>query len=117
MTQLSADSGLNAEKFTELQDILEDALQDVIETYLRDSTVRLDELREAHAAGDPLRLAKVAHTLKGSSLNIGADDLGQLCSALDLDCRGGTLVADAGERIESIAQEYARVASALRVYL
>ena len=48
-------------------------LREIITIYLEDTPLRLADLTTAMAAGDKGRAARAAHSVKGSSANIGAE--------------------------------------------
>lgn len=70
---------LDEEALAELRDVMEDEFDILIRTYINDSRERLETLRHAMASGDEDAFAKTAHSFKGSSVNIGAARLGELC--------------------------------------
>ena len=78
-------------------------VDDLVDTYLEEGVSLVERLRTAAAAGDGATddLLRAAHSLKSSSLNVGALPLGELCRALEADARGGP-VADAGARVDAI---------------
>jgi HPt (histidine-containing phosphotransfer) domain-containing protein len=47
-------------------------LKEVIDIYVSDTPKRLVEIRESLASGDATRLNRAAHSVKGSSANLGA---------------------------------------------
>jgi PAS domain S-box-containing protein len=51
--------------------------------YLADMDAQVELLRDAVAADDAPRFARIAHTLKGLSLQVGALELGLLCGRLE----------------------------------
>jgi len=57
----------------------------VLRTYLSSFDRYLPEIQAAHERGDAAALRMVVHSLKSSSLQIGADSFGQLCAAIELD--------------------------------
>ncbi|MCU0241972.1 MAG: response regulator [Vicinamibacteria bacterium] len=59
-----------------------DFLRNLIDCYLKDAATHVAAMREALAAQDPERLRTAAHTLKGSSRNVGARRLGAVCEHL-----------------------------------
>ena len=60
----------------------------------RDSTRQLaTEIGAARAAGDMRQIGAIVHKLKSSSRSVGALALGDLCAALENDCRAGELDA------------------------
>lgn len=68
---------------TELKFIMEDEFSTLIETYIRDSLERLNQLRQAIAEGDCAQVRATAHSFKGSSSNICAPGLAELCRQLE----------------------------------
>lgn len=57
-------------------------LADLLDMYVADTTEKLSEADQAVGAGDNEALKKVAHTMKGTSVNIGANTMGSLCERL-----------------------------------
>ncbi len=55
----------------------------VIDTYLEEMPENLQTIEDAIAAGDPDALMKGAHKLKGSSLTLGVNGLGDICKELE----------------------------------
>ncbi|MRR06460.1 MAG: Hpt domain-containing protein [Deltaproteobacteria bacterium] len=71
-------------------------------------------LKTMHAAlqtEDSESLAKAAHSLKSSSLNMGATALGELCASLEIIGKCGT-TAETGDLFARAELEYAAVAAA-----
>jgi HPt (histidine-containing phosphotransfer) domain-containing protein len=64
-------------------------LRDLIDVFLRDSTSRIAELRLAIADDDGERIAELAHSLAGSSANLGAKELAEHCRTLQRGARAG----------------------------
>jgi HPt (histidine-containing phosphotransfer) domain-containing protein len=54
----------------------------------------LDALRAALTNGDPLAAAAAVHGLRGSSANVGARRLAEVCGDFERQARGGATVAD-----------------------
>ncbi len=65
---------------------------DLVETYLADTVDQLGAIDAAIAAGDAASLVRPAHTLKSSSLTIGAVRLGEMSRVLEQHGRTGDLV-------------------------
>ncbi len=68
-----------------------DLLVQVIDLFLEDAPPHIESLRRAFADGDAERAAREAHALKGSSANLGARRLAELCEAVILRARGERL--------------------------
>jgi HPt (histidine-containing phosphotransfer) domain-containing protein len=80
-----------------------DFVDDLVDTYLQDGAAQVAALEAAVAAGGgPDDLVRPAHSLKSSSLNVGAVGLGGVCRELEEAARSG-LVPDAAERVAAIA--------------
>jgi len=96
--------------FTELQEAAgSDFVQELVQTFLEEAPVMLQELREALAAGDADAFRRAAHSLKSNSLTFGALPLGALARELEQGPPGtGTPAA-----LDALAAEYARAAAAL----
>lgn len=74
---------LDDEALAELQDVMEDDFATLIRTYLNDSKERISGLKSAMKHRDADAFAKTAHSFKGSSINIGAPHLGDLCRQIE----------------------------------
>ena len=79
-----------------------DFVDELIDTYLDDAHTQLAALEAAVARGDVGELVRPAHSLKGSSLNIGALRLGALCRSLEETARTASDVPDAADRVAAI---------------
>ena len=90
-----------------------DIPQRIIRLYLEDAPSRLAILRRSLAAGDAAGMDQAAHSLKGSSANLGALGLAELCDELELLCRH-RVPATAGQRLSAMEDEYRRVEKAMR---
>jgi PAS domain S-box-containing protein len=89
-----------------------DFLGKLIGTYLRDLPVRLEEIRAALAAGDATALRVAAHTLKGSSANMGAKRLQKVSLLMENVGKSGNL-AGAADLLADIEREAAAAKAAL----
>ncbi|MCX7081430.1 MAG: Hpt domain-containing protein [Pseudomonas sp.] len=63
-----------------LQEVMEDEYPVLLDTFLADSEARLSQL---HHAVNAFELGMVAHSFKGSSSNMGAIRLAELCDQLE----------------------------------
>jgi len=87
-------------------------LDELVDTYLADGEAQLAALRSATDTGSTDDLVRPAHSLKSSSLNIGALALGELCRTMEADARGGA-VDDAPARVEAIGVAFAEARAEL----
>lgn len=76
----------------ELEALLEDDFVDLIETFLADAKVRLDELSQTVESTVADDIRRAAHSFKGSSLNVGATGLSALCKEMEDFARDGRTV-------------------------
>ena len=87
-------------------------VDELIDTYLEEGERLVEALarrRPRRAADD---LVRPAHSLKSSSLNVGALELGELCRSLEEEARGGG-VADPVGRADAISAAFAEARTAL----
>nr|WP_178110775.1 MULTISPECIES: Hpt domain-containing protein [Pseudomonas] len=77
----------------------------LLDTFLDDSQKRIDALRKSR--GDAKALGRIAHSFKGSSGNLGAVRLAQLCQRLEVE--SVELSADLGALVDQIDHEFALV--------
>jgi HPt (histidine-containing phosphotransfer) domain-containing protein len=90
-----------------------DVLTDILHLFLDDVPRRIETLRAATAAGDATAVQRVAHSLKGSSGNIGARALYDVCRQLDDSAKSGDL-ARVGPLLDSLGAEYGRVEAQIK---
>ena len=72
---------LDHDVLSALQEVMEDEYPLLLDTFLSDSEERL---RQLHKADDAHQLIAAAHSFKGSSSNMGATRLAELCHQLEL---------------------------------
>jgi HPt (histidine-containing phosphotransfer) domain-containing protein len=87
-------------------------LAELIDSYLADAPVQIEELRTAIAADDAEAAVRPAHTLKSASASLAALGLAEHCRRLERSATAGSLDG-AAETVESISAEFERVADAL----
>lgn len=107
---------LDHEALTELQEVMEEEFDILISTFLEDSEERIAHLRKALSDHEVETFTKAAHSLKGSCINIGAPELGELCLAAETAGRIGNL-EQGGEHLDAIEQEFQQVSQGLKSYL
>lgn len=99
-----------------LKELLDEKFSQLIQTYLEDGSRRMALLKEAVADNNFEGIRQEAHGLKGSSRNIGANPIAELCAQLEIMGRDHL-----GEGIEqqfaSVEQEFAAVSAELERYL
>jgi len=86
-----------------------DFLAELIDLYLRETTLHLKSLHEALIRNDSVEMRRVAHCLKGSSANIGATRLAALSEELESQDAAG----DTKALLEQLENEFELVREAL----
>lgn len=89
-----------------------DTLIYLIDVFLEDSEDCLVQIREALAQTDTETLARLAHKLKGSSGNLGAANVAELCEELDLQAT--QIVAAGSPLIDELADQLHAAQALLR---
>ena len=87
-------------------------VNELVDTYLEDGAAQVTALRDAVTADSTEDLVRPAHSMKSSSLNVGALPLGALCRELEEAARSGP-VPDASGRVAAIAAAFEDVRTAL----
>ena len=73
--------------------------------YIDQAREQVVAIEKAAKSGDTEEILRVAHQLKGSSANLGASDLAELCGQIENVAANGTdgmdsLVADLGRQLD-----------------
>ncbi len=89
-----------------------DVLADLVDAFLEEAPVRLDELRAGIAQQDATLTERAAHTLKSNGYTFGAGRLGELCQELETAARDGRL-EDAEPLAGLVAAEWESVRPAV----
>lgn len=89
-----------------LRDVMEGGFADLLDTFLSDSEERLGQLHSTREVGD---LTLVAHSFKGSSSNMGAVRLADLCHELEHCAKEQHPLAELEKLIGEIDREFAVV--------
>ena len=90
-----------------------DVLQEVLTLFLNEVPKKIEALRAAAAAGDAMVAQRTAHSLKGSSGNIGARALHDVCRRLDDDAKNGDL-SGVQTLLDQLNAEYEKVEKEIR---
>ncbi|MGY2376568.1 Hpt domain-containing protein [Pseudomonas sp. SDO524_S393] len=88
-----------------LQEVMEGEYPKLLDTFLDDSQKRVEALRKAR--DDATTLGRIAHSFKGSSGNLGALRLAELCRRLEVESAGAAV--DLGKLVDQIDREFAVV--------
>jgi HPt (histidine-containing phosphotransfer) domain-containing protein len=96
---------IDHEVLSSLQEVMEDDYLTLLDTFLKDSDIRISQL---HKATSPQALGYAAHSFKGSSSNMGAKALADLCRQLEERVKQPPL-NDIENLINQIDREYEAV--------
>ena len=91
----------------------EDLLCEIVSLYLEESLQLLDRMRQSMGEQDLVRLKRTAHNLKGSSANLGAEKLANLCIEMEM-MAGKAELDEARQQLQKIEVESNRVRQSLR---
>jgi HPt (histidine-containing phosphotransfer) domain-containing protein len=87
-------------------------IDELVDTYLDDGAAQIEALRAAVESGVVADLVRPAHSMKSSSLNVGAVRLGELCRTLEEAARSGE-VPHPAEWVARIAAGFEEARAAL----
>lgn len=88
-------------------------LSDVIDMFLEDAPLQVDAMRTAVATGDAEWLMRAAHTLKSTSLNLGALSLASVAGEIETCGRAG-VVDGVQDRLAAADRQLVAVMAELR---
>ncbi|TAG33969.1 MAG: Hpt domain-containing protein [Verrucomicrobia bacterium] len=91
-------------------------LREIIGIYLEDVPKRLADLKTARASDDRPLFTRSAHTIKGSSANVGAAEVRALAEKIEHRSKSETL-ASLNEHVGELEAAYARARQALQSLL
>ena len=85
----------------------------IITIYLDSAPMLMEAMITAISAADGTSLTKAAHSLKSSSMNVGAGGLGSLCAELERTGKAGS-IEEAKNLVDRAEMQYAAVIAALK---
>lgn len=91
-----------------LKDLLGEKFEQLVSAYIDDCTGRLKRLADAEKVNDLSVIKDESHGIKGSSRNMGANPLADLCAVIEDQARAGD-DTDLAQRISAVQQEFAAV--------
>ncbi len=89
---------------------------ELIEMYLDDAQIHINNLQLGITASDALAVKQAAHTLKGSSANIGAVGVQRAALTLEKTGAAGNL-QDAGTDLETLREVFTQTSRAFLDYV
>lgn len=107
-----AEQHLDFDALDELKDVMGDEFSLLIDTFIDDSTIRIETIKVAIKSGEAEAIRRTAHSFKGSAGNMGAVRLTGFCRSLeDLGSEGQTEGAEA--IFDDLVKEYKQVKQSL----
>lgn len=107
------ESHLDMDAILELKAVMEDEYAMLVETFMRDTSTRIEGMAGAIADSDANRLRELAHSMKGSCFNMGITPLGNMCLTLEEKGKLGD-VSDTETVLDSIIKEFQLVEGFLK---
>lgn len=113
---MSEQSAVDQEHLAMLKEIMDDEFLVLLDTYLTDSDMRLEVLHDTLRSDDTDAFFKAAHSFKGSSGNIGAMKLSELCKHAEKKGREGDL-SGMQDHLTDIEAEFERVKQVIASFM
>ena len=107
------ESHIDMDAILELKAVMEDDFTMLVETFMRDTSTRIEGMASAIADSDTNRLRELAHSMKGSCFNMGVMPLGNMCLTLEDKGKLGDM-SDTEAVLKAIMTEYQLVEEFLR---
>jgi len=107
---------LDYDALNSLKDVMEGEFGFLVDTFIQDSSDRLDKLYALIGSDNVDAVRRAAHSFKGSCGNLGALHLANLCAALEYKARENNL-STLGEDLADIEAEFLIVKQRMRAYL
>jgi len=99
-----------------LQEATGDVFHEILDIYLKDAQKNLESIIASLLSHDTEKLLRLAHTLKGSSRNVGAIELSDLCESLEMDLRNGEH-SNLDQRVNLISSSFENTLPLLQGYI
>lgn len=106
--QMTETKRVDEAALNELREIMGDDFRLLIDTFIGDSKLRLDAIKDAIVRGDSNELRSAAHSFKGSALNLSAGKLTALCKTLEQMGRNNEM-NEAKDILNAAEEEYKAV--------
>ncbi len=92
---------LSSQTLDRIRELGSDALlEEIVDLYLGETPNLVAQMREAWQAGDRSKVERLAHTLKGSASNVGADRFASILRDVEQRSRDESRLADEGQMAE-----------------
>ncbi len=111
--QATSQGPIDRKRWDELHEVMGESFFVIVDAFMEDSPAHLQALREAAAHDDSKSMLHIARTLQGSSGDIGAIGLADLCQELVQHCHTETAEGDTRALVERLVAEYGQVRAEL----
>ncbi|MEJ2442666.1 MAG: EAL domain-containing protein [Exilibacterium sp.] len=113
----SADNPPTLDKavINKLREKINQAFPAMLETFINDTPKYLNDLDLAVATRDSVQIRNIAHGIKGSALNLGAQKFASLCATLE-ELGAGKQLANAPAAMDAVNREYQSLKKELNQY-
>jgi HPt (histidine-containing phosphotransfer) domain-containing protein len=105
---------LDQNLLAEFKSIVKDKYATLISFYIEDSQKYIDTILKEIADGNLDKAVFAAHTLKSSSRQVGAIELGAMADHIEKTCRNGTADPDLSQKAEELQKNFTKVIAALK---
>lgn len=106
---------IDSVNFANLEHAMGKKVAEIVEAFLADTPDYIADIKRALDAGEQSKVVDLAHNLKGSSRNLGANFFASICRELEDLCRDGlATAARANKQFSDLELEFQRVESALK---
>ena len=105
-------SSIDLNALQELKEIMEDEFDELVSVFISDGEDQIEALGQAINTSSATDIRRIAHTLKGSSSNLGITGLSELCKMLECQAADEQL-GNASELLDKITSEYETVKKTL----
>ena len=113
-TEVGMSEAIDLSVYAGIRKLMGDAISELLEAYLEDTTEFVRLLREACDSDDYAAMQVPAHSMKSSSANVGAMRLSALAKKLEEQVRSDSLL-DVEKQVSEIEEEFGRVVRELNV--
>jgi HPt (histidine-containing phosphotransfer) domain-containing protein len=103
---------IDPEKWSDLVENLGDSLSEVVQIYLEDLPIQVQEILDAYKIQDLETLERTAHSLKSSSGIFGIQKMVHLCNTIEVAAR--TKDESLKEKLAELREAYPLIAEALK---
>ena len=108
---------INIAKLEEMKEMMGEVFMQLVPAYLEQSDDLIGKMPELLSTGTIDVLERNAHSMKSSSLNVGAENLSEIARVLEDISRNNAETSILEEKIIAITAEYAKVKAFLQDYI